>query len=421
MHYPESVDFLYSLGNEIRTVKPGLDAIRTLLAETGNPQDSFRIVHVAGTNGKGSTCAMIESGLRAAGYKTGLYTSPHLVEPTERVQIAGAPVSRELFLDAFHQIHQANDRLLASGALETHTTYFETVTAMGFLLMQQAGIDIAIVEVGLGGRLDATNIVEPELCVITPVDFDHEAYLGNSLELIAGEKAGILKDRVPAVFSRQRSEVREVLTHKAKERNVPFVETSSYAADNLRVHARGCEFRCRRSGQLQICCPLAGEHQAANALTAVAALEALAVPVTAIETGIARVRWPGRLQVIQESPEIVIDGAHNPAGARALKAHIQQFYAGRRLTLIYGAMRDKSVEEIIEILFPLADEVVVTAPDSLRAVRPEALQSATDHPNVRVAETASEALAIARAGNPEDVAVITGSLYLVGEILATLQ
>jgi dihydrofolate synthase/folylpolyglutamate synthase len=186
VQYPDSVEYLYALGNEIKAAKFGLENIVEALGALGNPQDSLRIVHVAGTNGKGSTCAMIEAAARAAGLRTGLYTSPHLIEPTERIVIEGRPVTREQFAGAFARVHEVGLRM------ETHPTYFETVTAMAFLLSGHA-VELAVVEVGLGGRLDATNVVQPAVCAITPVDFDHEVFLGSSLRQIAGEKAGILR------------------------------------------------------------------------------------------------------------------------------------------------------------------------------------------------------------------------------------
>src|SRR5260370_343544 len=201
MNYAESVRFLYSLGNEIQTAKFGLDRIPQLLKALGDPQRTGRFVHVAGTNGKGSTSAMIEAGLRAAGARTGLYTSPHLIEPTERIQIAGRSVSEVQFAEAFSEVHETSERMLATGALDLHPTYFETVTAMAFLLFARERADVVVLEVGMGGRLDATNVVMPALCVITPIDFDHEAFLGDKLAKIAAEKAGILKTAAPAIFA----------------------------------------------------------------------------------------------------------------------------------------------------------------------------------------------------------------------------
>ena len=415
--YPDSVQFLYTLGNEVRTVKLGLERIRALLAALGNPQDGCRFVHVAGTNGKGSTCAMIEAALRQAGLKTGLFTSPHLVEPTERIRISGAPVAREEFARAFETVHGAAEELLSRGLLDLHPTYFETVTAMAFVLFRQAGVECAALEVGLGGRLDATNLIQPAVAVITPVDFDHEAYLGRGLDAIAGEKAGILKAGAPAVIARQRPEAEAILCGRAAELGVPLTRTADWRVEDLQLTAQASAFTARGPRAYRIHCPLAGEHQVENALTAVAALDTLGIPPAAIEEGIPRAQWPGRLERVSERPEIILDGAHNPAGARALAAHLERFYRHRRITLVYGAMRDKAVEESSGILFPLAAEVVLTAPAQARAVRPETVREMTSHPRVRVAPRVADALALARDA---DLVVVAGSLFLVGEARALL-
>lgn len=414
MRYPDSVDFLYSLGNELKTVKFGLESITQVLRELGDPQRRFRSVHVAGTNGKGSTCAAIEAGLRFSGHRTALYTSPHLIEPTERIQIDGKQISTADFARAFSRVHAANEQLVAGGDLEHHTTYFETVTAMAFLLFAEAGVEIAVIETGLGGRLDATNVVQPELCVITPIDFDHESFLGSSITSIAAEKAGILKAGVPAVLAAQRPEALAVLEARATELRIPVTRTDSIAVTDLRVHKYGSEFLA--DGQ-RVMCPLAGRHQVQNALTAFGALRQLG----AGSDGIAHAEWPGRLHTVSRQPEILLDGAHNPAGARALAAHLREFYPDRSLWMIYGAMRDKSVDEITEILFPLAERVILTAPKFGRAVRPEALLSSIEHPLVEVAPDAAAALDLARTAPSGVTVVITGSLYLIGEVLALLQ
>jgi dihydrofolate synthase / folylpolyglutamate synthase len=387
MTYPDSVDFLYKLGNEIATAKFGLERITALLADLGTPERAFRVIHVAGTNGKGSTCAMIEAALRTAGYRTGLYTSPHLIEPTERIQINGTPVTREQFAGAFNQVHALAKRT------PPHPTYFETVTAMGFLLFREAAIDIAVVEVGLGGRLDATNVVHPEVTAITPVDFDHERFLGSSIEQIAAEKAGILKPGVPTVFATQRPEADRVLTARAAELGIQI----SRAAD---------------IGELPVAPPLAGRHQIENARTAVAVLNLLDVN----PRGIANARWPGRLEHIASQPDIILDGAHNPAGARALADHIREHYADRPVWIVFGAMRDKAVAEIGEILFPLADRLILTAPSQARAVHPDSLEFGP----ATVAPTVAAALELVRSAPPDATVFVTGSLYLVGEARALL-
>lgn len=417
MNYPDSVQFLYALGNEIKTAKLGLERIRAVLEALGNPQHRCRFVHVAGTNGKGSTCAMIESALRVSGRRTGLFTSPHLAEPTERIRINGEAVSAAEFADAFHRVHACVEHLIEAGTIDLHTTYFETVTAMALLLFAERRTDMVVLEVGLGGRLDATNVVHPELCVITPIDFDHEQYLGRSLEAIAGEKAGILKPRVPAVFSRQRPEAAALLDRRAAELGVPVSRVSECSITNLSMDARGSRFEIDSH---QVHCPLGGEHQVENAAAALLALLRLGVRPADIEAGIAVTRWPGRLEHVSENPEIILDGAHNPAGARALAAYIERFYRSRRVRIIYGTMRDKSVAEIGGILFPLAQELIVTAPRQARALAPEAVVELADHPNTRTAPTVADALKLVRDASPEDVVFITGSLFLVAEARALL-
>jgi dihydrofolate synthase/folylpolyglutamate synthase len=408
VNYPDSVRFLYSLGNEIKTAKLGLERMQHLISALGNPDRAFNSVHVAGTNGKGSTSAMIEAGLRSAGVRTGLYTSPHLVEPTERVRINGAPVSAGLFAAAFDQVHQAAEQLLDRGEIDLHPTYFETVTAMAFVLFRELAVHTAVIEVGLGGRLDATNIILPLLTVITPVDFDHEQYLGSTIESIAGEKAGILKPRVPAIFARQRPEAEWVLETRAEELEVPYKRCADCRIEDLELTARGSNFRLLGE---TIVCPLAGEHQVDNAAAAALALWDLGVP----RQGISATVWPGRLELVSERPDIILDGAHNPAGARALAAYIQKFYSGRRVWLIYGTMRDKAVEEVVSALFPAASEIVATAPQYARALNPETLAQVWSG-KLRMAPNLNAALdTIRREALPSDAVFITGSLFLVGE------
>ncbi|HUE03733.1 MAG TPA: folylpolyglutamate synthase/dihydrofolate synthase family protein [Bryobacteraceae bacterium] len=418
MDYPDSVRFLYALGNEVKTAKLGLARIGAVLEALGNPQQACRIVHVAGTNGKGSTCAMIESGLRASGYRTGLFTSPHLLEPTERIQLNGRPVNASEFAAAFDQVHECAETLLRQESIDLHPTYFETVTAMALVLFRQRGVAFAVLEVGLGGRLDATNVVMPDLCLVTPVDFDHEAYLGKSLGAIAGEKAGILKPGVPAIFARQRPEAERVLEGRAAALDVAVTPSSAVRFSGVAIDARGNDFLWRGN---PVSCPLAGEHQVENARTAIAALEQLGVEPEAIRCGIAQTRWPGRLERVAENPEIILDGAHNPAGARALADYLARFYEPRRVWLIYGAMRDKAVEEMAAILFPQAGHVIVTSPAQARALRPESIRALIDRADIQIAPNIQEALALAGGARPEDAIFVAGSLFLVGEARALLS
>jgi dihydrofolate synthase/folylpolyglutamate synthase len=417
LSYPDSVRFLYSLGNEIRTVKLGLETIDKVLEALGHPELGARFVHVAGTNGKGSTCAMIESALRAGGVRTGLYTSPHLVGPVERIRIGGTPVTQEEFSFAFDRVHQAAERLLAAGEIEHHPTYFETVTAMGFLLFKEKDAERTVLEVGLGGRLDATNVVAPELCVITPIDYDHETWLGRTVEAIAAEKAGILKPLIPVVIARQREDAEAVLLERARELGCAVIRAADH---EVRCESRIDGTRMWMDG-LEIECPLRGRHQAMNIATAVLALRKLGVADERILKGIGEVRWPGRLEQVADRPAILLDGAHNPAGVRALASYIGEHYRNRRVWLIFGTMRDKSAGEIADTLFPLAEELILTAPDNPRALDPESLRELSGHPRARTAKNLGEAIDSVRGeAAEEDVIFISGSLFLVGEARALL-
>jgi dihydrofolate synthase/folylpolyglutamate synthase len=347
---------------------------------------------------------MIDAGLRAANVHSGMFTSPHLIEPTERIQVDGMPVSREEFEQAFNVVHEAANKL----DLDTHPTYFETVTAMAFWLFRERRVEMAVVEVGLGGRLDATNIVEPVLTVITPIDYDHQIYLGNTIEEIAGEKAGILKKGVPAVFSKQRPEAARVLDARAAELGIPVTRAEQFEIRDLVVDARGSRF----SG---VNCPLAGEHQIDNAVTAAQSLIALRVAPQGIEEA----RWPGRIEHVTPNPDTILDGAHNPAGARALAKYLERFYGHRKIWMIFGAMRDKDVREVTEILFPIAGELVFTAPTAPgnRALEPEKLHQLAGKGQVEPTISAAVNYVFKNL-SAEDVVVITGSLYLVGEARA---
>jgi dihydrofolate synthase/folylpolyglutamate synthase len=406
MNYAEAVRFLYSLGNEIQTAKFGLERITRLLEALGNPHRTGRFVHVAGTNGKGSTSAMIEAGLRVSGVRTGLYTSPHLVEPTERIQIAGQAIAPDQFARVFTEVHETAERMLQAGDLDLHPTYFETVTAMAFLLLARERVETGVLEVGLGGRLDATNVVTPALSVITPVDFDHQIFLGDTLDKIAAEKAGILKPGVPAIFGEQPPEAEAVLRANAKG---PYTLSRDWPITDLDLDAHGSRFRMRG---MEIVCPLAGEHQVQNARTAAIALHELGVS----SAGIANTWWPGRLERVSEQPEIVLDGAHNPAGTRALVSYIRRFYEGRRIWIVYGVMRDKAVAEMTEMLFPIAHCVIVTAPANSRAMPPESIPA----PGAVITHTVAEAVALLGRAEPADAIFITGSLFVVGEARALL-
>jgi len=422
MNFAESVRFLHSLGHELKVVKWTLDRIQTLLAELGNPQKQGRFIHVAGTNGKGSTCALMASALRTSGFRTGLYTSPHLVDPRERIQIEGRLITEDAWCAAFDQVHTAVELLLAQEKIDAHPSFFETMTAMAFVAFASANVEVVVLETGLGGRLDATNLVDPELVVITPIDFDHEAFLGSSIESIAAEKAGIIKQGRPAVFSAQRPAAFNVLERRALEMESPVTLSSAWRVEDLHLEKFASRFTLVRDEAIPIHCPLAGEHQVENARTAVAALSVFGISASSISEGIARASWPGRLERIATDPDIILDGAHNPAGARALAAYIERFFADEPIRIVYGAMRDKAVDEVIGILFPLAAEVILTAPDQPRALNPASIAEVADHPGdkpkLRIAASIGQALRIVH--EKPMTTIITGSLFLVGEARAAL-
>lgn len=423
LSYPEAVRYLLTLGNEVKTARLGLDRIEKLLDELRRPERSFRSVHIAGTNGKGSTAAMIEAGLRAAGFRTGLYTSPHLVRINERIRSGGREIADADFYAAFGVVRAAVEKMLAEGVSE-HPTYFEFLTALAFAHFQSCGVEYAVVEVGLGGRLDATNVVRPQVAVITPIDFDHEAFLGKAAASISAEKAGILKPGTPAVFAPQRPEAEEVLDARVRELGIPVVRAGQDWRAEQVGHSAGCyRFAAVHSSGARVCAELAlaGEHQITNALVAIAALHVLGIGARPIEQGLREVRWPGRLEQAAQAPLVLLDGAHNPAGARALVRYLEQHHPGRRVWVIYAAMRDKAVDEVAGILFPAAHQVLLTQVAQPRAVSPRALAAIVGHhhPRTQVTESLAEALSLARASaSRADIILVTGSLFLVGEAKA---
>src|SRR5947207_4009001 len=372
MNFQESVRYLLSLGRELAAptqaaaAKFNLENIITLARSLGHPERKYPSVHIAGTNGKGSTAAFLESILRQAGYRTGLYTSPHLERINERIRVNGEEISDVAFAETFTRVQSLIEELLAAGKLRAHPTYFECVTALAFEHFARAGVQFAIFEVGLGGRLDATNILTPTVCILTRIDFDHENFLGHSLPEIAGEKSGILKPGVPVIVAEQRPEAREVILARASQLECPVIDTSkTYRAErssleNGCIHASVTEPASRWS--MELAPQLPGRFQLQNALNAVAAARLLQtsgfrIPDESIRQGIAAAKWPGRLERIHSHPDIYLDGAHNPGAARELAAFWQDHFAGQKIFLIYGALRDKAVDEIAGILFPRASEV----------------------------------------------------------------
>jgi len=434
MNYRESLKYLFSLGRELAAptqaaaAKFDLENISILSEALGHPERKYRSVHIAGTNGKGSTAAFTESILRTAGVRTGLYTSPHLERINERIRVSGEEISDEDFAGSFSNIHGLIEELLAQGKLRAHPTFFEVVTALAFEYFAKAEAEIAVFEVGLGGRLDATNILVPNVSVITRVDFDHESFLGHSLEEIAGEKAGIIKRGVPLVLAGQKTGAREVILKRAEDLNVDVCGTETgFQATKIEMQ-EGCvraEVVEERSGARFLVAPkLRGRFQLENAINAIAATRMLQrqgerIVDSAIERGIASAIWPGRLEELQSTPDVYLDGAHNPSAARELASFLKENFAGRRVILLFAAMRDKAVDEIAGILFPHASEVIFTQPKISRAISAAQLAGMAGEYAARFrviadAEAAFEtALAWAESG---DAIFITGSLYLVGEL-----
>jgi dihydrofolate synthase / folylpolyglutamate synthase len=434
MNYDAAVRYLLSLGRELAAptqaaaAKFDLENITVLAERLGRPDRAYPSAHIAGTNGKGSTAAFLESILRHAGFRTGLNTSPHLEKINERIRVNGEEISDQAFAETFARIQVLIEELLAAGKLRAHPTYFECVTAMAFECFARERVEFGVLEVGLGGRLDATNILSPLVTIITRIDFDHENFLGHSLKEIASEKAGILKPGVPVVLAEQHPEAREVIVAHAKSLGCPVIEPAQIfrvereSMQNGRVQARVMEVE---SGTIfEVVPSLPGRFQFQNALNAVAAARLLhnrgfQIPDDAIASGIANTVWPGRLEKLQSAPDIYFDGAHNPGAARELAHFLEQNFPGRKIWLIYAALRDKAVDEVAGLLFPRATEIIFTSPRTSRAVSAAQLAEIAGHHAARFsvipdAERAFEH-ALAEAA-PEDAIFITGSLYLVGQL-----
>jgi dihydrofolate synthase/folylpolyglutamate synthase len=427
MNYLECVSYLAALGHELRGVKFGLEAITTILASLGYPQQQYLTAIVAGTNGKGSTSAILASILEHAGYRTGLYTSPHLVRVNERIQVNRCDISDEDFARSFSEIQQAVGRLLEQKSLESRPSFYEFLTATAFLHFAQAQVDFAVLEVGLGGRLDATNITQPRVAVITNIDLDHQEFLGSTHAAIAGEKAGVIKAGRPVVSTCAHPEAAEVIRRRCAELGAPLVETSALSRlANLRHRQGRYEFDFALNGDYfpNLVLPLLGRFQVENAVAAVTAAwqlrqEGLKISYAAILEGLRHAAWPGRLEKIHDRPLVLLDGAHNPAGARAIAAFVREHLPGRRLRLVYASMRDKAIGEISEILFPLAAEVYITRPDQPRAASPEEILAAARCQPSQIVIEAKPRRALERAcqaSAPEDVVLAVGSLFLVGAL-----
>jgi dihydrofolate synthase/folylpolyglutamate synthase len=414
MTYAEAIQFLYGL--RLFGAKFGLENTFKLAALAGNPQDRLRFIHVAGTNGKGSTCAMLESIYRAAGLRTGLFTSPHLVSFRERIQVNRRLISEA---DVVRLVEELQPWLKQFPA-DHHPTFFEVVTVMALKFIAEQKCDLVIWETGLGGRLDATNIVPPLASVITNIQFDHQQWLGDTLAKIAAEKAGVIKPGVPVITAADEPEALAVIEKTAREKNAPLVM----------VNGRDAALSRQKSGDSAARCPylpLPGEHQKLNAALALATVETLQskIPVNAaaVRTGLETVIWLGRLQMIQmkSGQKILLDGAHNVAGAKALLSALEKNSSAARQTLILGVLQDKDWPQICRTLAPMAARIFTVPVASERAADAHELAVAcrAANPAAEIAACDSLRRALDQAANDRFV-VVTGSLYLVGEALELL-
>jgi dihydrofolate synthase / folylpolyglutamate synthase len=439
--YESAVNNLLALGHELASNRKfDLAHMRRLAEALGNPQRKLRSVLIAGTNGKGSTAATLASIVQMAGYRTGLYTSPHLLRVNERIQINQEPISDAEFAVIYDRVEGCAHDLVERGELPWHPSFFEMLTAIAFEYFASAGVDLAVLEVGLGGRLDATNIVDPFISVITDIDFDHQNFLGNTLPEIAREKAGILRPKGTVVLLPQHPVVNDTLGKEIMARDAHAVSAVKHmpqmtpvADDEMNQSAvtRNQFTLAVMNKEIKVDFPLAGRHQLRNLALAITAAEELNkfgfhISAQDIEQGIRSTIWPARFQVIPAAdgfPEVVLDVAHNPAGAWALRSALSTFYEGRPLTFIFGAMRDKAIGEIADIIFPLADRVIATHAENPRAASPQQIAELGAHAQTEILQAKSVPEALERACalvGSGGVIVITGSIYIVGEALGIL-
>ena len=448
MSYQETVEQLYALGHELASTpshKFDLAYVRTMLEALGHPERRFASVLIAGTNGKGSTAATLSSILRAGGYRTALYSSPHLVRINERIRVNGEQISDPEFGAIYDRVEQTAQQLLQAGKLPWHPSFFEMLTVMAFEYFASVGIEIAVLEVGMGGRLDATNVVDPLVSVIADISLDHQNYLGNTIPEIAREKAGIIRRHGVVVTLPQHPQANDVIGHAILDAEATGVSAAQYvppvspgAATYLAGHAPAVPGRSQyplavMGEEIEVDSPLVGRHQLRNIALAIATAEQLGqfgfkVTPKQIAQGICDTQWPGRFQVILRSPathqhEMVLDVAHNPAGAWALRSALSENFAGRELTLVFAAMRDKAIQEIAEVLFPIAEQVVLTHVNNPRAATPAELVQSASRTGAEMHTEDNVAAALRKAhelSKPDGVVVVTGSIFLVGEAMAEM-
>jgi dihydrofolate synthase / folylpolyglutamate synthase len=440
LSYETAVASMFALGHELASTpshKFDLEHMRMLLRALGHPERTFPSVLIAGTNGKGSTAATLDSILRASQLKTGLYTSPHLIRINERIRIGGEQISDGDFAELHGAVDIAAEQLVRAGDLPWHPSFFEMMTAIAFRYFARERVEVAVLEVGMGGRLDATNVVEPLVSVIADISLDHQKYLGNTVTEIAREKAGIIRPGGVVVTLPQQPAANDVIGNTILEMDATGISAVQYVPPMSPASAEYHNAQTSRSQyplevmgkQILIETPLVGRHQLRNVALAIAAAERVAkkgftgITPDSIQRGIRDTSWPGRFQVIEHKadwPEVVLDVAHNPAGAWALRSALSERYGDRRLIFVFAAMRDKAISEIAEILFPLADRVIATQPGNPRAATPEEIRRAAGRTGAEIDCVAAVPAAMERGRQTalqDGVMVVTGSIYLVGEAM----
>ena len=404
--------FAYLFSLEQFGIKFGLENITAVVDRLGRPDRAYPTVHVAGTNGKGSVTAMVDAALRAAGHRSARYTSPHLVDLTERFVVDGRPIGTDALAQAVADVRGVVETLRREGRLDVQPTFFEVTTAVALELFRRANVDVAVMEVGLGGRLDATNVITPAVTAITSIGFDHQLYLGSTLEAVAFEKAGIIKNGIPVVVGELDDGPRAVIERIASERGAPLIGAS--ASDVLERFAIG----------------LPGRHQQANAAVAFNVLrlldgQGLRVPSAAVAQGLARPEWPGRLDVrrFPDGREIMLDAAHNPAGAAALASYLDASRASARLPLVFAAMRDKDVDGMYRELLRSVGALIVTRASNPRSADPAALadRARSIAPSLPITVEPSVPAALAAAWRLASRIVVAGSIFLLADVMRELK
>ena len=429
--YNKALDYLYSFvdyslkhSSELAKAEFNLDRMFALMEELGNPQDTYPIIHVAGTKGKGSVSALCASALQAGGYKVGLYTSPHLLDYCERIQVNGEPISHELMVELVEEIKSAVARV-------PFLTTFEITTALGFLAFARQGCTAAVIEVGLGGRLDATNIVIPKVSVITSLSYDHMAVLGNTLAAIAGEKAGIIKQGVPVVSSPQKQEAHEVLERIAREKACDFTLVGKdvtfgrmgASLDSQTLHISSDFY----PSKFVVTIPLLGEHQVENTATAYTALKTSGIELsnTAIQNGFSQVKWRARFEIARRYPPLIFDAAHNQDSFIKLRETLDEYFPGQQVYLIFGASEDKNIPGMFAEMKPKIKKLIVTRADHPRALQPEQIIELANQAGVESEALSPVDVALERAlelsKNDGSIVLSAGSMFVTAEVMQAWQ